>query len=86
MAERRQEGVHRLQREELSQAQIVRELGGERGCRQPMEEKNWIKETPKRCNPIQAGGRPPKLDEVTRQNLVQKLEAGALAAGFSTEQ
>ena len=33
-----------------------------------------------------ATGRPPKLDEVAKQALLKKLEEGAIAAGFSTEQ
>jgi transposase len=33
-----------------------------------------------------ATGRPPKLDDAARQALVKKLEEGAIAAGFPTEQ
>ena len=33
-----------------------------------------------------ATGRPPKLDDVAKAELVKKLEEGAIAAGFPTEQ
>ena len=33
-----------------------------------------------------ATGRPPKLDEAAKAELVKKLEGGAIAAGFPTEQ
>ena len=33
-----------------------------------------------------ATGRPPKLDDAARQALVKKMEEGAIAAGFPTEQ
>jgi transposase len=33
-----------------------------------------------------ASGRPPKLSAANRQGLVEKLKAGAIAAGFPTEQ
>lgn len=41
---------------------------------------------PPALQPRTASGRPPKLDAAARQALIEKLEAGALAAGFPTEQ
>ena len=85
MAERRAEGVQLLQAGEMTQAQIARELGVSEAA-----VSRWKKKLadggPQALQARTASGRPPKLDEATRQALVEKLEAGAIAAGFPTEQ
>jgi transposase len=85
MAERRQEGVHLLQSGNMPQAQIARDLGVREAA-----VSQWKKKLDQggsaALQPRQAGGRPAKLDQAAKQTLVSKLEAGAVAAGFSTEQ
>lgn len=85
MAERRAEGVQLLQAGEMTQAQIARELGVSEAA-----VSRWKKKLadggPQALQARTASGRPPKLDEAARQALVEKLEAGAIAAGFPTEQ
>jgi len=41
---------------------------------------------PQALQPCKATDRPPKLDDTAKQTLVKKLEAGAVASGFPTEQ
>jgi transposase len=85
MAERRAEGIRLLQAGEMSQAQIARYLGVSEAAvsqwKQRLEQGG-----PAALQPRTASGRPAKLDAAAKQALVEKLEAGALAAGFPTEQ
>ena len=85
MAERRAEGVRLLQAREMSQAQIARHLGVSEATiskwKKALEQRG-----PMALQARKASGRPPKLNATQKQQLVQKLEQGALAAGFSTEQ
>jgi len=45
-----------------------------------------LEEGPQALQARKATGRPAKLDDVAKAALVEKLEEGAIAAGFSTEQ
>jgi transposase len=85
MAERRTEGVQLLQDGEMTQAQIARELGVSEAAVSRWKKK-LAEGGPQALQARTASGRPPKLDETARQALVEKLEAGAIAAGFPTEQ
>jgi transposase len=85
MAERRAEGVSLLQAGELTQAQIARELGVTEAAVSRWKKK-LEQSGPQALQAHTASGKPPKLDPDARQALVKKLEAGAMAAGFSTEQ
>lgn len=85
MAERRAEGVQLLQAGEMTQAQIARELGVSEAAVSRWKKK-LAEGGPQALQARTASGRPPKLDEAARQALVEKLEAGAIAAGFPTEQ
>ena len=85
MAERRAEGVHLLQTGEMTQAQIARHLGVTEAAVSKWKKKLSI-EGPQALQMRKATGRPPKLDDAARQTLVKKLEEGAIAAGFPTEQ
>jgi len=85
MAERRAEGVRLLQVGEMSQAQIARYLGVSEAAVSQWKRK-LEQDGPEALRPRSAPGRPPKLDAAAKQALVEKLEAGALAAGFPTEQ
>lgn len=85
MAERRAEGVQLLEAGEMTQAEIARHLGVTEAAvskwkRQLLEEGLQVLQARK------ATGRPPKLDDVAKAELVKKLEEGAIAAGFPTEQ
>jgi transposase len=85
MAERRMEGVRLLQSGEMSQAQIAKHLSVSEAtiCRwkKALEEGG-----PKALQTRKASGRPPKLSKADKKRLIQKLEQGALACGFPTEQ
>jgi putative transposase len=85
MAERRAEGVRLLQAGEMSQAQIARHLGVSEATiskwKKVLEQKG-----PAGLQARKASGRPPKLSAADKRQLVEKLEQGALAAGFATEQ
>lgn len=85
MAERRAEGVRQLQVGEMSQAQLARYLSVSEAAVSQWKRK-LDQAGPQALQPRTATGRPPKLDAAARQALVKKLEAGAIAAGFSTEQ
>ena len=85
MAERRAEGVRLLQAGEMTQAQIARYLGVSEAAVSQWKRK-LEQAGPDALQPRTATGRPAKLDAAARQALVEKLEAGALAAGFPTEQ
>ena len=85
MAERRAEGVRLLQAGEMSQAQIARHLGVSEATISKWK-KVLEQEGPAGLQARKASGRPPKLSATDKQQLVEKLEQGALAAGFATEQ
>ena len=85
MAERRAEGVLLLQAGEMSQAQIARHLGVSEATISKWK-KILEQSGPAALQARKASGRPPKLSAAQKQQLVQKLEQGALAAGFPTEQ
>ncbi len=85
MAERRAEGVKQLQTGEMSQAQLARYLGVSEAAVSQWKRK-LEQAGPDALQPRTASGRPKKLDAEARQVLVKKLEAGAMAAGFPTEQ
>ncbi len=85
LAERRAEGVRLLEAGEMTQAEIARHLGVTEAA-----VSKWKKQLAEggaaALQLRRATGRPPKLDEAAKQALVKKLEAGALAVGFPTEQ
>jgi len=85
MAERRAEGIRLLQAREMSQVQIARHLGVSEATiskwKKVLEESG-----PTGLDTRKASGRPPKLSSAQKEQLVEKLEEGALAAGFPTEQ
>ena len=85
MAERRAEGVRLLQAGALSQVQIARHLGVSEATIS-----RWktvlVQSGPEALQARRASGRPPKLSAADKQKLAEKLEQGALAAGFPTEQ
>lgn len=85
MAERRQEGVRLLQTEQMTQAEIARHLGVSEAA-----VSHWKKRLeeygPEALHRRRATGRPPRLNMQQKQALVEKLRAGAQAAGYPTEQ
>jgi transposase len=85
MAERRAEGVRLLQEGEMTQVEIARYLGVSEAAVSQWKRK-LEQSGPDALRPRTASGRPPKLDGAARQALIEKLEAGAMAAGFPTEQ
>ena len=85
MAERRAEGVRLLEAGERTQAEIARHLGVTEAAVSKWK-KQLVEEGPQALKARKATGRPPKLDEVAKAKLVKKLEEGAIAAGFPTEQ
>lgn len=85
MAERRAEGVRLLQKGDMTQVEISRYLGVSEAAVSQWKQK-LEQAGPTALQPRTASGRPPKLDAAARQALIEKLEAGALAAGFPTEQ
>jgi transposase len=85
MAERRAEGVRLLEVGEMTQAEIARHLGVTEAAVSKWK-KQLLEEGSQALQARKATGRPPKLDDVAKAELVQKLEEGAIAAGFPTEQ
>jgi transposase len=85
LAERRAEGVRLLETGEMKQVEIARYLGITEAAVSKWK-KQLAEEGPQALQPRKATGRPPKLDETAKQALVKKLEEGAVAAGFPTEQ
>ena len=85
MAERRAEGVRLLQAGEMSQAQIARHLGVSEATISKWKKVSEQK-GPAGLQARKASGRPSKLNATDKRQLVEKLEQGALAAGFATEQ
>ena len=85
MAERRVEGVRLLEVGDMTQAEIARQLGVTEAAVSKWK-KQLVEEGPQALQARKATGRPSKLDEATKAELVKKLEKGAIAAGFPTEQ
>jgi putative transposase len=85
MEERRAEGVRLLQAGEMSQAEIARHLGVSEATISKWK-KILEQSGPAGLKARKATGRPPKLSTAEKQQLVEKLSQGALAAGFPTEQ
>ena len=85
MAERRAEGVRLLEAGEMAQAEIARQLGVTEAAVSKWK-RQLMEEGPQALQARKATGRPPKLDDVAKAELVKKLEEGAIAAGFPTEQ
>jgi transposase len=85
LAERRAEGIRLLEAGEMKQVDIARHLGVTEAA--VSKWKRQLAEGGQQAlQPRKATGRPPKLDEAAKQTLAKKLEEGALAAGFPTEQ
>src|SRR3990172_2069267 len=84
-AERRAEAIRLLEAGEMKQVEIARHLGVTEAAVSKWK-RQLAEEGPQALKMRKATGRPPKLDEAGRQALVKKLEEGALAAGFPTEQ
>ena len=85
LAERRAEAVRLLEAGEMKQVEIARHLGVTEAAVSKWK-KQLVREGPQALQMRKATGRPPKLDETAKQTLVKKLEEGAVAAGFPTEQ
>ncbi len=85
LAERRAEAIRLLQAGEMKQVEIARHLGVTEAAVSKWK-KQLADEGPQALQLRRATGRPPKLDESAKQALVKKLEEGAVAAGFPTEQ
>ena len=85
MAERRAEGIRLLEAGKMSQAEIARHLGVTEAAVSKWK-RQLFGQGPQVLQARKASGRPPKLDDVAKAKLIKKLEEGAIAAGFSTEQ
>lgn len=85
LAERRAEAIHLLETGEMKQVEIARHLGVTEASVSKWK-KQLADEGPQALQMRKATGRPPKLAEAAKQALVKKLEEGAVAAGFPTEQ
>jgi transposase len=85
LAERRAEAVRLLEAGEMKQVEIARHLGVTEAAVSKWK-RQLAEEGPQALRLRKATGRPPKLDEAAKQALVKKLEEGAVAAGFPTEQ
>ena len=85
LAERRAEAIRLLEAGEMKQVEIARYLGVTEAA-----VSKWKKQLAvagaQALRLRKATGRPPKLNEAAQQELVKTLEAGAVAAGFPTEQ
>jgi putative transposase len=85
LAERRAEANRLLEAGEMKQVEIARHLGVTEAAVSKWK-RQLAEEGPEALQMRKATGRPPKLDEAAKQALVKKLEEGAVAAGFATEQ
>jgi transposase len=85
LAERRAEAIRLLEAGEMRQVEIARHLGVTEAAVSKWK-RQLAEEGPQALRLRKATGRPPKLDEAAKQALVKKLEEGAVAAGFPTEQ
>jgi transposase len=84
-AERRAEAVGLLKAGEMKQVEIARYLGVTEAAVSKRKRK-LAEEGPGGLQLRKSSGRPPRLDKTAKQMLVKKLEEGAVAAGFPTEQ
>ena len=84
MAERREEAIRLLQAGEMYQAQIARLLRVSEAAVSKWNKK-LEEEGPQSLELRKATGRPPKLDQDDKQNLLVKLERGAVAAGYEVD-
>jgi transposase len=84
-AERRAEAIRLLEAGEMKQVEIARHLGVTEAAVSKWK-RQLAEEGTQALRLRKATGRPPKLDEAAKQALIKKLEAGAIAAGFPTEQ
>lgn len=84
MAERRTEGVRLLEKGTKSQAEIARMLGVSEAavCVWAKKLREHGKES---LEPRKANGRPANLALSAKTKLLEKMKAGAIAAGFETE-
>src|SRR4030066_241392 len=85
LAERRAEAVRLLEAGEMKQVESARHLGVTEAAVSKWK-RQLAEEGPQALQLRKATGRPPKLAEGAKQALVKKLEEGAVAAGFPTEQ
>jgi transposase len=85
LAERRAEAVRLLEAGKMKQIEIARYLGVTEAAVSKWK-RQLAEAGPQALQLRKATGRPPKLDAQARQMLVKKLEEGAVAAGFPTEQ
>jgi transposase len=85
LAERRAEAVRLLEGGEMKQVEIARHLGVTEAAVSKWK-RQLAEEGAQALQLRKATGRPPKLDEKAKQTLVKKLEEGATAAGFPTQQ
>lgn len=85
LGERRAEGVRLLEVGEKKQVEIARYLGVTEAAVSKWK-RQLAEEGPQALQQRKASGRPPRLDEAAKQALVKKLEEGAVAAGYPTEQ
>jgi transposase len=84
-AERRAEAIRLLEAGEMKQVEIARHLGVTEAAVSQWK-KRLAEGGAEALQLRKASGRPPKLDKAAKQELVKTLEAGAVAAGFPTEQ
>jgi len=84
-AERRAEAVRLLEAGKMKQVEIARYLGVTEAAVSKWK-KQLAKGGPEALEMRKSTGRPAKLDQAAKQKLISKLEKGALAAGFPTEQ
>jgi transposase len=85
LAERRAEAIRLLEAGEMKQVEIARHLGVTEAA--VSKWKRQLAEAGSQALQMRkTTGRPPKLDEAGKQALVKKLDEGAMAAGFPTEQ
>jgi transposase len=84
-AERRAEAIRLLEAGEMKQVEVAGHLGVTEAAVSKWK-RQLAEEGPQALKLRKATGRPPKLDEAAKKALIKKLEAGAVAAGFPTEQ
>lgn len=84
-SERRAEAVRLLKAGEMKQVEIARYLGVSEAAVSKWN-RRLNDEGPEALRLRKSSGRPAKLDPTAKQELIQKLEKGARAAGFPTEQ
>jgi transposase len=85
LAERRAEAIRLLEAGEMKQVEIARYLGVSEAAVSKWK-KRLAMAGAQALRLRKATGRPPKLNETAKQELVKTLEVGAVAAGFPTEQ